>query len=799
MTTTFAPAPRSAAASSTARADAARASGLRPRALTRDGLVDLAVLVVLLGVVAVGFRPVWGSWGFVLAAGGGAVLGLGIAWVAAARRWSTLTVAGAVVLAYLLGGGPLALSRTTVAGVVPTAETARGLLRGAVLSWKSFVTTAPPLASFPDLALVPFLVLLLVAVVAGTVAWRAKHAAWALVPVLVGLVATVLLGTVETAYPLVQGVVLATVGLLWSAWRVTQARTGDSELQSDASADARRRLARHRAVGGLAVLAGAAAVAVAVAPVVLPDSGRTVLRESVEPPPDLHQYPTPLVSFRHYAKDLKDDKVLTVSGLTSGERVRIATLDSYDGIVYAASSDEDGSGVFVRAGQHVASDAQGTASTLTVKVDDGYQGPWVPDAGSVTGIRYLGGDAATLAKGTFYNATTGTVLNTARLSPGDSYTVDVVTTAPTTLADLKGVPVEQVAVPDPSGVPAAVAAKADQFIGGATDPRQQLLRLHDALVKSGLYSSGLSTQMPSRPGHSAERIDTLLASDTMVGDDEQFAVAYALMARSLGIPARVVMGVYPDAGAWKEGTPFVATGANVHAWVEVPFEGKGWVPIDVVPDEDNKVQPQPRSAQVPKPPVLQDPDPPAEPNQADTGATKDEKKKQDKNTADGFDWGHAAAVTAAVVIPLGLLALPFLVLLALKSRRRARRRNTGHPAHRISGGWREVLDTAVDLGHDVPSGATRRETAELLTEAYPKVATTALAEHADRTVFGGTDPEHDEVTAYWTGVDAAVREMRSSVPWRRRLASRFSVRSLRRSRRAATTRRRPRTPEGDQR
>ncbi len=316
-----------------------------------------------------------------------------------------------------------------------------------------------------------------------------------------------------------------------------------------------------------------------------------------------------------------------------------------------------------------------------------------------------------------------------------------------------------------------------------TDPLTQLQRLRDALVKSGIYSSGLDDQAPSRPGHSAARIDALLGGDELVGDDEQFAVAYALMAQSLGIPARVVMGVYPDAkDGWKPGTPFTATGRDVHAWIEVPFQGKGWVVFDAVPDEDNKVQPQPQSLQVPKPPVLQDPEPPSEPDQADTAKAKDDKKKQDKQDAASFDWGHAVAVGAAVVVPLGLVALPFALILGYKSRRRLRRRRVGAPVDRISGGWREVLDTAVDLGQDVPTGATRRETATVLDVEYPAAATVTLAQRADATVFGAGDPTDAEVEAYWKGIETAVGQMRASVPWRRRVTSALSLRSVRRHR-----------------
>jgi transglutaminase-like putative cysteine protease len=753
-----------------------------PRARTRAGLLDLAALVVMLGVVVVGFEPVWGSQGYLAPAVGGLVLGLLVAWLGAAWRWSTLSVAAATIVVYFVAGGALALGSSTVAGVVPTAETARGLLRGAVFSWKSFVTTAPPLSSFPDLALVPFVLLLVTSVVAGTIAWRAKRPVWALVPVLVGLVGALLLGTIVPARPVLQGTVLGVVALLWSAWRTTERRLRDRDTTTEASEEALRRLTIHRARTGAIVLAVAAAAAVVLGPVVAPDHGRVVLREDVVPPPDLHEYVTPLASFRHYVKDQKDDALLTVSGLPAGARVRLATLDAYDGVVYSATSDDKSSGSFVRVGEKIATDATGTPVTLGVQVK-GYSGPWIPDLGSLTGVTFGGDRAKDLEDGTYYDAVTGTAITTGLLRDGDTYTVHAAWQAQPKEADLKGVPIAAVELPKPTNVPASVQAKAEQFVGGATDPLTQLQRLRDALLKSGTYSSGIGDQPPSRPGHSADRIDTLLASETMVGDDEQFAVAYSLMAQSLGIPARVVMGVYPDAAAgWKPGTDFTATGKDVHAWVEVPFQGKGWVAFDAVPEENNKVQPQPRSQQVPKPPVLQDPEPPSEPDQADTAKAKDDKKKDDEQDGTPFDWGHAVAVGAAVAIPLAIVLLPFVLLLGYKSRRRLRRRLAGAPADRISGGWHEIVDAAVDLGHAVTAGATRQETGGALEATYPAAGTLTLARHADASVFGTGDPSDADVEAYWGGIEAAVAQMRAAVPWRKRVAARLSLRSVRRSR-----------------
>jgi transglutaminase-like putative cysteine protease len=68
-----------------------------------------------------------------------------------------------------------------------------------------------------------------------------------------------------------------------------------------------------------------------------------------------------------------------------------------------------------------------------------------------------------------------------------------------------------------------------------------------------------------------------------VGFCEQFASAMAVMLRTLGIPARVATGF--TTGELVDGAPNtyrIKTG-NLHAWVEVAFQGYGWLPFEPTP------------------------------------------------------------------------------------------------------------------------------------------------------------------------------------------------------------------------
>lgn len=763
----------------TGRGTTRRAGADRPRALTRFALVDLAAMSLMFGAVIVGFGPVWGSLGYLLPAVGGAFVGLAVAWVGAWRRFPAVVVTALAVVGYFLFGAALAVPHTAIFGVVPSLESLRELMLGSVEGWKRFITTAPPMQSFPDLGVIPFLLMLLVALIAGTIAWRAKHAVWAVVPVLAGLVGVILLGTVDASLPVVQGLVITIVALLWGAVRVMEARVGTHSITTESSQEATRRLRWYRVRTGATILAVAALAAGFTGPILMPNDDRTVLRETVVPPLDIHEYTSPLVGFRYYKKEVRDQEMFTISELPKNGRITMAVLDQYDGVVYDAAGGGGNTGVYTRVGDEIASTAEGTHTSVDITVT-GYRGVWVPGVGSLTGVSWKGADAEAQTEGTYYNSETHTAITTAGIRPGDKYTLNTRVVEEPSEETLKKSKIDlDVELPetDDGALPVELPLKATQFTGAETDPATKLFQIRDGLQADGALSSGLENEPASRPGHSAERLNTLLAEEKMVGDDEQFAVALALIARQAGIPARVVMGFYPDKKSeYEEGKPWTVLGSDAHAWVEVRFKEYGWVPIDAVPEEKPQVQPQPESKEEPKPPVLQDPEPPEEPEHAKAGSVEDDDKEEAEN--EGFDWGLLGMILLAVGIPLLVIAGPIVAILAYKARRRTARRNAEQPADRISGGWYEVVDVVTDLGTSVPRGATRRESAGVIAGAHAVPSTLMLAHRADETVFGIDEPTPAEVDAFWAGVDELVGGLRSTVSTRQRVRAALSLRSV---------------------
>ncbi len=84
---------------------------------------------------------------------------------------------------------------------------------------------------------------------------------------------------------------------------------------------------------------------------------------------------------------------------------------------------------------------------------------------------------------------------------------------------------------------------------------------------------------PLPPG--AEVVDTFLFED-QEGVCEQYVTALVVMARALGIPARLTTGY--GAGTYNPITNYYEVRlSDAHSWAEVYFPGHGWVPFDPTP------------------------------------------------------------------------------------------------------------------------------------------------------------------------------------------------------------------------
>jgi transglutaminase-like putative cysteine protease len=746
-----------------------------PRIETRRWALDLVAIALLMLVPVVGFWPTFDGPRYLVAAVGGLVLGLGIAALGALRRWGILHIAAAVVVAYFVLGGALALPHTALLGVIPGLQTLAALALGAVTSWKSLLTTVAPVSAADGHMIVPLLLLLVFTTIAASLALRVRPPAWALLPAGAGLALQIALGTSQPALPVVQGIVVAVTAVAWLAVREawTPARSAISVSAGDMPAPDRRYAVR-RAVTAGGVLAVAGAVGAASMLTAPPNEVRYVIRDAIIPPFDIRQYASPLQDYRIYVDEFADKTLFTVSGLPEGARVRLGTMDAYSGIVYNVAGS---SSAFTPLRSNMAGDVEGLTARVRVEIGE-YRDVWLPDVGEVDAIRFEGEDADALRRATYFNPKTDTGVVTTGLGEGDAYTVTTVVPAAPSEERLAKDTFANVDVPKPSVVPDKLAELAADAISDAeaTTPYAKAKALEAFLIDAGFFSHGLEEGEFSPSGHGSARLAMMADSDQMVGDDEQYASLMALMAYQVGIPARVVMGFHADEDT--AGDELVATGDTLHAWVEVPFEEAGWVAFDPTPEEDKdpkdqttrpKTDPQPMPLQPPPPPKEDADEPPLVPD--------DREAEEEAEPLPGFI-GLILAVGGISLGTIALLFAPFAIIGGLKAARRRRRREAPLPADRISGGWDELMDRAADFGRAVPAGATRYEQSAQLVATLDEPRVQALAVRADAGVFGPGEPTQEEIDAFWAEVDGVVGGMSSSASVWQRLAARLNLRSL---------------------
>ncbi len=754
--------------------------------------VDALVLVILLGLGVLGFHDTFaGGWRYVVAGLGGVVLGLGVALASAYLHWNAWKTAGAAVLAYLVFGFALATPVESAAGFLPSLEALRVLVAGPITAWKDILTVAAPVGINGGMLVAPYLSGLVTALVAGTLAWRVRLPYWTIIPVLAMTAVGILFGTKDAPMALARGMLLVMGAVAWLAWRHhlmrvegTRAGAESADTTTVSSPAAAQRLLWRRVGMGAAVLTVAGLLTAAASPLLLQVQDRKVLRDVVDPPIELFDYPSPLMKFRQYVKDQHEEVLFTVDGLPEGQRVRLAALDAYDGMVYNVNPQSGGNFSPVGDASKLtgSSDVEipGRATgTLDITVE-AYEGVWLPGGGKLNGAELRGPRANQLAQSLYYNDDNETALSVIPLQQGDSYSAEVVFPVQAAPEELEGQDFGEIVMPELTGVPQVVPEKAAELTGNADQPFAIVSGLASTLHESGAFSNGREGEVTSLSGHYAGRISQLLDAEQWIGDDEQYAVGMALMARSMDIPARVVMGFYPENHP-ADGGPIQIKGKDVHAWVEVNFENVGWVALDPTPDKDNvPTPPQQEPQSTPKPQVLQPPPPPQE--QADLPPdTAPEPQDAEQEERSWWDqWGHLVLIVAYSLIPLVILMIPLIIIAILKVRRRRRRRSSGTSVDQVSGGWSEVLSLATDLGSEPQRSGTRREHAAQLSGTFPTAgATTALlARRADQAIFGPGEPSEAQVADYWARVEENLAGMRDSVGGWARFKARYSPRSL---------------------
>lgn len=733
--------------------------------------IDAGVLLLLAALVVLAFWPVYGTPLLFVTVLGFTALGMAIAFTSALRQLRVGTTVLLAVAGWFLFGSALVMPSAAIGYVVPTGRTLFGLLTGPVTAWRDMLTLDPPIGETWNLLAVPGIVGYLVGLIGCSLSVRTRHPGAAWVPAAVGYTVGAVLGARVAVMPLWVGLAFFVVVLLWTTYRRGTLRDRLSESQGS--------IRPMRLLMGLAVLAVAGLVGMLAAPALAGDAHRATLRSGVEIPVNLADQRSPLQGFRANITKHRSETLFEVAGARPGDVVRIATLDTYDGVAFRVATLDDKAvdeTTFRRVGQWIDDTTAGDHLELTVRVHN-YDDVWVPTLGRSTAVHFDGERAVELGESFFYNHRSGTGVALAGLHDGDTYTLGAIAPQRPSEARITDAEAGQVKQAKISGVPESLRMLARQWTEGRQTAGAQALALEKQL-KLGFFSHGQEDEVASRPGHSQARLLELLDDQQrMIGDHEQYATTMALMARELGIPSRVIYGYEVENSSQ-------ITGDQVGAWPELNLHGLGWVRFDPTPPKDRTADeevpqepPKPRPYVVNPPPPPQKPDVPPQEEQlpTDPGDIPEEERS--------IDWGRVGTIALIAGIPLLTIVVPITLILGLKLRRRARRKNDPDVANRVAGAWLELVDKARDLGHSPSLSATRSEQAMQLTETFSKIPEQAdavsLAKEADWLVFAPGAPSEQVAAEYWQESKSVNRGIRRSVAWPRWVLSRLSTKSFR--------------------
>lgn len=732
-------------------------------------------VVAATAVAAAAWWPVYEHPRFLLLVGVTVALAAVLSVIAALLRWPLWALLCSSCALFLLAGVPLAVPDRTVAGFLPTAEGLLELVAGVALGWKQLLTITLPVGDYQAL-LVPVFVLVILSVVAGIRAGLVEsRGEWGMLPPVVLFVSGILFGTRDPIWPVPLALGLFGIVVTWLIWRRARRRRATIRALI-----ARRTPVVTAAAGGLIRLsvAGVVILVLAVgmsvgATLALPPTGeREVLREQVEQPFDPSELTSPLSGFRRYLLPPSADEVqFRVSGLAEGERLRLASLDRYDGVVFGISA-TDGGGDFVRVPSRVdRSGSGGSRREFEVEIV-GYEGRWLPSLGLVASAEFAGPRAAALRDGFVVQVATGIAAVSGGLESGDGYRLHTVVPASPGLDSLATATPGSTPGPALVAVPDGLTALLDVWVRDERAPGARLVAMIESLRATGYLSHGISQDEPaSRSGHGTDRIVELVTSRLMIGDDEQYAVAAALMARQLGFPSRVVLGFAPEAA----GSHVEVRGRDIAAWIEVDTNEHGWVAIDPVPEPRPVPEETPEEAVPVSRPWTIVPPPAEVPPDPDEQIPPENTREE----AAALDPLLAALLAAVRIISIGLLVValalsPFLLIVAAKLRRRRLRRRVDDPLERIRGGWDEFADAAIDHGLTVAPASTRPEFARALGSLPPRV----LAAAVDRAVFAPERVRDGDAERVWVAVDELRLSMNAATTRWRRIRALISIRSL---------------------
>ncbi|HEX5938048.1 MAG TPA: DUF3488 and transglutaminase-like domain-containing protein [Actinomycetota bacterium] len=739
----------------------AHAAGTSARA---HRLIALAAVLLLAAATALAFGRVFLGPTTTLKLLIVAVVAALLAAVFERRSLLLSTVASALGLA--LAVGLIVFPDTTWYGL-PTMDTLRATLDAAALVGEQARIQAAPAEPIPPLLLAAVVSLWAAMFSAHALAFRAGSPLLGLIPpvALLAFSDSVLEQFVKPLYG---------VAFLAAALLVVFA-DGLSRVQGwgPVWSSARRGVASFagRRARGLAITALGAA---ALAPIFLPGFGSRGLIDLGSTSQDAVSI-DPFVTIQAQLTSRAKYEILRMTAPRPAY-LRLFALPRFDGVSFRLP-DPPRDGVVIPQGGRVSTavgseGAGGLTDPVAIEVVRRFEDDWLPVPYPVTTIDVPGRTVR------FDAATASTYLDRP-LASGDVFEVTAQTLQPTA-NELRlvenGVPIEGGRYVDlPPDMPEELRQIAVEWTDGAANRFDRVKAIEDRLRDTSVFSYTTVTDLR---GGTNSILDFLTRS--RAGFCQQFSFSMAVLLRELGIDARIVVGFSSGVpSSVSEGTYSVMSD-TAHSWVEVYFEGWGWLPFEPTPSRVN-----PDALYFDGGEACSGPDcpggsaPPALPGQEATPGT-DQRERIEGDPRLGtapppaplappVPIGREPIVTAwRVLLAAGVVGLLFLLVVPpiRALRRRARiRRVVADPRRLILVTYEQFVERATGLGFGRAPGQT-------LEEYRRTVAGTGYLSdgHLDRltrlatsAAYSQHEPDAGQAQEAGDAADIAIREIRRAV------------------------------------
>jgi transglutaminase-like putative cysteine protease len=726
-------------------------------------MIASVVVTALTAMTAVAMCRVFADWQFLPTL---LVMALGVHATSVLLRIFRVPSAVALVVIVLVGFELMAVLfyRDTLQFGIPSSDTLQLMRLDLRLVWAQFPSAVAPVPSSGGFLVAAAYGIGIVAMFSDAFAFRAYGRAEAVVPAGVLFVFTAALGTdrnriaVATAW---FATALAVVAVL----RALHGGGTESWL-------GRRRRAVGAALPATAMCAAVAALGAAMIGPILPGAGSEPLLETRQSQSDVTTVLSPLVDIRSRLVNRTNTEMFTVSS-SVGRYWRITGLTEFDGQQWGLPDRVlgDAEGEL----NPVSPDAQVVQQQITISR---FGGTLVPAAFTPLTVsqRNLG----------WLEDTDTIVVDGDGLRQGQVFNVASDITVPSVgalRAATTDAPPSDGLLALPDDLPAEVRTLAAEVTAGAETPYDRARAIQD------WFRINFTYDLTVQSGHSDDAITSFLRIRR--GYCEQFAGTFAVMARSVGLPARVAVGF--TQGELRSDGKYHVLGRHAHAWPEVWFDGIGWVAFEPTPGRG-----APGNEEVTGAPVAQD---------DRTGSTGDGTGIPAPTTTtpnvtatterDPLGSGGATTTTLppratgvsgdgdAGTGPFGWILLAFgavgLWAWVMPGLVRRFTRVGATPSEQVISAWHGTVGSLQLAGAPSPAGCTPLEYARTIEQemAVDVRSLTELARFVTRAVYapeGVGEPAALRAAVLRTHLDEAARGI---MPWHARLWARIDPRLVR--------------------